>query len=98
MADLNFSLFNLSLPTLQALETAFTTALTQVAVAGQEYRIGEHHFTLADLPAITDTLAEIGAAIRFKSGGRITNVRGNFNRGYPIWPNPSASSGQGYPL
>lgn len=65
--------FNLDLPTLELLQTAYAQGLANIATAGQTYHIGNRTYSRANITALADELKEVGAAIQAKRGRRVTS-------------------------
>ena len=84
-------LYGLPLATLQALQTTYATALTQIVTGGQSYSISGRTFTRASLPEIRRTLLEITQAIGYTQGTRNTVL-------YPNFSNCSPAGGNGQPV
>ncbi len=70
--------FGLPYATLTALLNSYTQALTDIATAGQSHAVSGRSFTLAQLPEIRRTIAELQAAINRSNGTRIKRTFANF--------------------
>lgn len=68
--------FGFPYATLQSLMSAFTQALTDIAVSGQSHSITGRTFTLANLPEIRRTIAELQAAMNQSQGIRVRRTLG----------------------
>lgn len=68
--------FGLPYTTLTALMTSYTQAMTDIATAGQSHAVSGRTFTLAQLPEIRITIAELQAAINRSQGTRIRRTSG----------------------
>jgi hypothetical protein len=73
--------FGLPYPTLVALQTSYTQALTDIATAGQSHAVSGRSFTLANIAEIRRTIAELQAAINRSNGTRIRRTFG-YGGGY----------------
>lgn len=78
VAGIKNQLFGLPLSILKPMRDEYVKALTQIAVVGQSYSVGERHFTNAEIDQVRQTLMECEAAILFVSGRRATRVGSNF--------------------
>lgn len=68
--------FGLPTATLNTLMASYTQALTDIAVAGQSHAVTGRSFTLASLPEIRRTIAELQAALNQAGGGRVRRTLG----------------------
>jgi hypothetical protein len=68
--------------TLTQLKTDFVACLTEIAVGGQTYAIGNRSYTRADLAEVRNTVAEIQFALDRATGARARVVVDNFNPGF----------------
>jgi hypothetical protein len=65
--------------TLTELKTDFVACLKEIAVAGQNYSIGQRNYTRADLAEVRNTIAEINYALDRLSGTRSRVTMDVFN-------------------
>lgn len=70
--------FDLPLTTLQAMLTTWLDCLNAIAVAGQSYTIAGRQFNRAQIEDVTNTIAEIQAAITRAQGTRTTKTFARF--------------------
>lgn len=61
----------LPLAVLNTMMSSFQQALIDIAVSGQSHAITGRSFTLANLPEIRRTIAELQAGINAATGGRV---------------------------
>jgi len=71
--------YGVPLATLQTLQTDYTACLTAIAVAGQSYTIASRQFNRANLAEVSQTLAEIVAAIARAQGTATTQTYARFS-------------------
>ena len=73
--------FGLPYATLTGIMSAYTQALTDLAVAGQSHAVSGRSFTLANIAEVRRTIAELQAAINRSNGTRIRRTFG-YGGGY----------------
>lgn len=70
----------LPVATLQSLQTQLLNLLQQGNLAiGQQYTIGERHYTLESMSQINESLAEVAFALRLASGQTRSRIFPNFS-------------------
>jgi hypothetical protein len=84
--------FDLDVQTLTTLLSAYKTALTQIATAGQSYSISGRTFTRANIAEVSATIRELQQALNRANGTRPTMIYGLAGASYPNSQNSSPST------